>query len=511
MARIYGVLKGISIACAFCLTRLILLKVALRETLAKNLHLRQPFDLDHLGLGALDCNGGESAISRSRSFNGQPKRPVLAANLRQRSQTRPRNILYPNLDAILNEADTILPSPMVLGLSGQSLQVEPQIGAKEAEVQLLTMGFRDATISASTPVSEELMAWSRRDKARQQIGKINYYFYTFKGSKQTPSKTEMIDLTKPLDSFVHSSKSLKRTCLSPASIPKHSCSKRRKITQKSIELERDPYELSGDENSSPIPFPTTTEIAVPSAKPVISKTTGDKKRKFFITRTPEIPRQPNMSSLESKQRKHKTVLFLMQTKRVPKLMSSRTRSQPLTDDERARIAATTIWLPLPNQPPSSQQPKSAPIEENNDVIECAGGSGDDDWIGTEKPTTADPCSTPLRKLSEKPLIRTSDNGDYVQPFSDVSNVLVSSVKRRNVAENETTGHQEVRRISFAQPLSPIPKRDSNSRGSSGQSASGLKIPRRHRSQDEDQSNYEEWLKEFSSQLKPFEDFDLTID
>nr|CDS26108.1 conserved hypothetical protein [Hymenolepis microstoma] len=373
------------------------------------------------------------------------------------------------------------------------------------------------------------------------------------GSKLTPSKTKKTDLANPLDSSVVSSKSLKRTCLSPNSTPKHSSSKRRKITKDSIELERDPYELSGDENGSPILFPTTADITVPSAKPVICETTGAKKRKFFITRTPEISKRPNVSSLELRQRKRKTV-----TKRVPKLMPSRPRSQPLTDDERARIAATTIWLPIPNQqkpqdnqanvpslpstsqPQPLQQPTSStlhqilttslpPIEENNDFPEFASGLGND-GICTGKPSIqisnltpyrtspsvseapmSGPCSTPLNKLTGKPRIRTSGNEGFVQPFSDVSNVLVSSVKRRTIAESEIKDQQEVRRISFAQPLSPIPKRSSNSRGSSGQSASGLKIPRRNRSQDEDQSNYEEWLKEFSSQLKPYEDFDLTID
>ncbi|VUZ51670.1 unnamed protein product [Hymenolepis diminuta] len=143
-------------------------EVALRETLAKNLHLRQPFDLDNLGLEAFGSNSGESGLSRSRSFNDPPKRPLLTGTLRQRSQTRPKNIIYPNLVAILNETDITLPTPIIFSPSGQSSQVKSQMETKEAEVQRLMGGFRNATITAPTPVSEELMAWSRRDKEKQR-------------------------------------------------------------------------------------------------------------------------------------------------------------------------------------------------------------------------------------------------------------------------------------------------------------------------------------------------------
>nr|CDS26109.1 kinesin [Hymenolepis microstoma] len=148
-------------------------EVALRETLAKNLHLRQPFDLDNLGFEALDSSGGEPVIPRSRSFNDPPKKPVLTANMRQRSQTRPRNILYPNLDTILSETDITLPTPMSFSPSGQSSQIEPPTGTKEAEVHRLTVGFKNTTITTPTPVSEELMAWSRRDKAKQRNASTN--------------------------------------------------------------------------------------------------------------------------------------------------------------------------------------------------------------------------------------------------------------------------------------------------------------------------------------------------
>ncbi|KAM3173851.1 hypothetical protein ACTXT7_011744 [Hymenolepis weldensis] len=143
-------------------------EVALRETLAKNLHLRQPFDLDNLGIEAFGSNSGESGLSRSRSFNDPPKRPLLRGTVRQRSQTRPKNIIYPNLVAILNETDITLPTPIVFSPSGQSSQVKSQMETKEAEVQRLMEGFRNATITAPTSASEELMAWSRRDKEKQR-------------------------------------------------------------------------------------------------------------------------------------------------------------------------------------------------------------------------------------------------------------------------------------------------------------------------------------------------------
>ncbi|KAM3173850.1 hypothetical protein ACTXT7_011743 [Hymenolepis weldensis] len=481
-----------------------------------------------------------------------------------------------------------------------------------------------------------------------------------RSTKVTPSRTKT-DTPKYVDVSAISSNSLKRTQLSSKSTPKHSNSKRRKITEEPVEIEHDPYELSGDENGSPIPFPTTSDTTIPSVKPVIARATEDKKRKFFITRTLEVSKRPNFCSLELVQRKSKTT-----TKRVSKLMPSRSRPQPLTDDERARIAATTIWLPIPNQQifqanqenvpslpstsqtQSKQQPISSaihqtlttslpPIEENDNFSECGGGLGGDKILtgnlsiqmsnptpsltspSVSKAPVSGPCSTPVNKLTGKidslaihsrhnpdltsvvgyiphlmcinpwsvladehpmakslpclvdrlplrpellitsavsvsligkPRIKTIGYGGGVQPLADVSNVLVSSVKRRTTAEIEIKDQQEARRISFAQPLSPIPKRNSSSRGSSEQSGSGLKISRRNRSQDEDQSivglltrplelmlwfsrptsmpdtkfdvftvlaritvhiNYEEWLKEFNSHLKPYEDFNLTID
>ncbi|VUZ51672.1 unnamed protein product, partial [Hymenolepis diminuta] len=321
-------------------------------------------------------------------------------------------------------------------------------------------------------------------------------------TRVTPSRTNT-DTPKCIDVSAISSKSLKRTRLSSKGTPKHSHSKRRKITEESVEIEHDPYELSGDENDSPIPFPTTSDTTVPSVKPVISRTTEVKKRKFFITRTLEVSKRPNFCSLELVQRKSK-----IPTKRVSKLVPSRSRPQPLTDDERARIAATTIWLPIPNQQKSQpnqenapslpstsytqsiQQPTSSilhqtlttslpPIEENDDFSECGLGGDkiltEDLSIQMSNPTpsltspsvskapVSGPCSTPVNKLTGKPRIKTTGYGGGLQPLADVSNVLVSSVKRRTTAEIEVKDQQEARRISFAQPLSPIPKRNSSSR------------------------------------------------
>lgn len=127
-------------------------------------------------------------------------------------------------------------------------------------------------------------------------------------------------------------------------------------------------------------------------------------------------------------------------------MPSRSRPQPLTDDERARIAATTIWLPIPNQQKpqanqenapslpstshaqSKQQPTSSalhqtlttslpPIEENDDFSECGGGLGGDKILtgnlsiqmsnptpsltspSVSKAPVSGPCSTPVNKLT----------------------------------------------------------------------------------------------------------------
>lgn len=133
------------------------------------------------------------------------------------------------------------------------------------------------------------------------------FHFTFKSTKVTPLRTKT-DTPKYINVSAISSKSLKRARLSSKSTPKHSNSKRRKITEESVEVEHDPYELSGDENGSPIPFPTTSDTTVPSVKPLISRATEDKKRKFFITRTLEVSKRPNFCSLELVQRKSKTAV-----------------------------------------------------------------------------------------------------------------------------------------------------------------------------------------------------------
>ena len=100
-------------------------KVALRETLAKNQHLRQPFNLEGLGLELCDSGFPEvilrhiiqtwmffhnfendfnysiilfkNGLTRSRSFHERPHRTDNGKTLRQQSQSRLRLGLYPEL------------------------------------------------------------------------------------------------------------------------------------------------------------------------------------------------------------------------------------------------------------------------------------------------------------------------------------------------------------------------------------------------------------------------------
>ncbi|KAM7538128.1 hypothetical protein Aperf_G00000078047 [Anoplocephala perfoliata] len=149
-------------------------EVALREALAKNKDLRQPFDLDNLGLVKLDSNFVDSGLSRSRSFNDPPKRPTLTGTMRQHSQTRPRHILYPNLAAILNETDKSpsghSPSTPVSFKSPSPSEALKSPMSNEAEFQRLVDEFRNSSITAPQ-ASEELMAWSRR--AREKHRNVN--------------------------------------------------------------------------------------------------------------------------------------------------------------------------------------------------------------------------------------------------------------------------------------------------------------------------------------------------
>lgn len=55
-------------------------------------------------------------------------------------------------------------------------------------------------------------------------------------------------------------------------------------------------------------------------------------------------------------------------------------------------------------------------------------------------------------------------GEKAKPFSDVSNTLASTSNPPTPMPSGSKNMQKDRRISFAQPLSPIPKRNSGSQG-----------------------------------------------
>uniref|UniRef100_A0A5K3FWN8 DUF3694 domain-containing protein n=1 Tax=Mesocestoides corti TaxID=53468 RepID=A0A5K3FWN8_MESCO len=166
-------------------------EVALQEALATNQHRRQPFDLGDLtsALQESTFSHSECGLGRSKSFSDQPKRPFSQRNLRQRSQTRYTTTTFPSLSIVqlpLNgtgsspeKASTPTPSsPVFFERPCESVGFKNP-ASDEAEIRRLMEGFRTSSTSSGRGVgaarcpttSEEHMAWTRRDREKQQIPK----------------------------------------------------------------------------------------------------------------------------------------------------------------------------------------------------------------------------------------------------------------------------------------------------------------------------------------------------
>ncbi|KAL5969667.1 hypothetical protein TSMEX_002601 [Taenia solium] len=281
------------------------------------------------------------------------------------------------------------------------------------------------------------------------------------------------------------------------------------------ERPEDPYELSADENDAP-----TAAFCSPSASPAV-RASVEKKRKFFPNRRENPTKRTALLGFELLRQK---LTAKSRGCRRPLLAANRifsSRAAPMSESERARIAATTIWLPVPNQQcastPNGQRPQRLqppllslpPPDEKSEILTGNPAVRLSSLSVLDSPLdsrTVESSNTPLESTAVIP--REGSTHDAL-PLADISNIS----PRPQPLSSDRVGdkiHKETRRISFAQRLSPIPKRPSGSRGSSNLSTSGSKVhPHRH-SCNEDASNYEEWLEQFNSQLKPYEEFDLTI-
>ena len=149
--------------------------------------------------------------------------------------------------------------------------------------------------------------------------------------------------------------------------------KPKKVLKKAIHSSSDPYQLSEDELEPPM---------VSFVKPSDSVATGSvvKKRKFFTTQGEGLARRSALSSFELLHKKLSVkvrlyrvafwlgccnlalLLCVWQSRsgcrsrvNLSKAPKSASRGTPMSEEERARIAATTIWLPIPRRDRQHEQ------------------------------------------------------------------------------------------------------------------------------------------------------------
>ncbi|VDM35288.1 unnamed protein product [Hydatigera taeniaeformis] len=290
----------------------------------------------------------------------------------------------------------------------------------------------------------------------------------------------------------------------------------RKATMTRIEKSKDPYELSADENEAP-----AAAFGSSLASSATTVSIG-KKRKFFSTQRESSSKRTALIGFELLRQK----LAVKSGGRRRALSAanriSSSRAPPMSESERARIAATTIWLPIPNrqyastpnrQHPHRLQPSPLPLPSPDRRSEILTGNPAvrlSSLSALASPLDSRTVQADIAPLESTAVMPREGSTHDALPLADISNIAPRppSLSFDRVGDR---AYGETRRISFAQPLSPMPKRSSGSRaGSSNLSTSGSKGPSRH-SHNEDASNYEEWLEKFNFQLKPYEDFDLTVD
>ncbi|EUB60696.1 hypothetical protein EGR_04529 [Echinococcus granulosus] len=307
--------------------------------------------------------------------------------------------------------------------------------------------------------------------------------------------------------------------------------KRRKAGKTRDERSEDPYELSEDENEAPAAI-----FGSPSA-PCAAISSIDKKRKFFPTRREGSTNRAALSGFDILRRKLTAKSRSYRRPASAADQTSSSRAAPMSESERARIAATTIWLPLPNQQcastPDRQHPQRMqpqilslpPPDERSEIL-----TGNPAVRLSSLSVLASPLDSRTVKPNNTPLESTAvmpheGSAHDAPPLADISNI--SPRPPLSAYQVGDKIHSEARRISFAQPLSPIPKRSSGSRGRKFELEHAvtigvdtveafvirrcLRLATTGCTTSLVDANYEQWLEEFNSQLKPYEEFDLTID
>ncbi|KAL5104527.1 hypothetical protein TcWFU_008609 [Taenia crassiceps] len=321
--------------------------------------------------------------------------------------------------------------------------------------------------------------------------------------------------------------------------------KRRGVGKRRGERSLDSHEVRADRN-----YALTNAFDSPSDSSAVIAS-GEKKRKFFQTPREGSARRTALLGFELLRQK---LTSKPRGRRRPPSAAGRifsSRAAKMSASERARIAAATILLPLPKlqfaSTPQRLQPQLLPLlppDEKSEIL-----TGNPAVRLSSLSVLASPSDSRAVELSNTPLESTAvipreGSTHGALPLADISNI--SPWPQAPPADQAGDKiHKEAHRVSFAQPLSPIPKRSSVSQGSSNFSTSASKVPSRLHSRNEDASStdprrspsrgrkmrpslpdglrggrgreleglkeYEEWLKQFNSQLKPYEEFELTID
>ncbi|VDM00871.1 unnamed protein product [Schistocephalus solidus] len=278
--------------------------------------------------------------------------------------------------------------------------------------------------------------------------------------------------------------------------------------------ESDPYELSVDENGPP-----TTTAALQSRL----------KRKFFSKGRAERLKQSTYSAFTFFRGK-----FRMGTRKP--LRNLPTSVLTLREEHR-RIAATTIWLPVPDA--SRPPPTTSAGSVRGGVLYSTPVSG------------AAAAGGPFAMLSSRPLVALRGTDGHAasllaSPILPSKPSLPESVVAVSTADVScNTWNQLKDGLPPPEPLIPSPLTSPILPSCSGDAGvtvsqpsvvppnhsteqtlsvksrsqrSSLHSPtprstssRGHSSHEEDVSNYKEWLDVFNAQLEPYEDFNLTID
>ncbi|BHF66219.1 hypothetical protein SprV_0200923500 [Sparganum proliferum] len=291
------------------------------------------------------------------------------------------------------------------------------------------------------------------------------------------------------------------------------------VQQKPVDQpkESDPYEISEDENCPP------TTMAAPKPRP---------KRKFFSKGRAERLKQSTFSAFNFFRGK-----FRVEARKPLRNLPA----APLTlREEHQRIAATTIWLPVPDtsrRPPANTTAGSARggVLYSTPVSGATAAGGPFAMLSS-KPMVAlrgtdvhaasllaSPILPSKPSLSEPVVVVTATTADMVcNTWSQREEALPSPMPLVPSPPQSPTlpPCPEGAVVRASPPSAPRPSHSAekslSTKSRSQRSSMHSPTPRStssrgHSSHEEDVSNYKEWLDVFNAQLEPYEDFNLTID